>query len=283
MTSRIAFAVLLTAAAVGLASPAEAQQLVRIPNTSVSIVPPAGFRIARDFAGMQSANRSVIRITEYPPDSYSDLASAFTSPKTASQRFAEQGVRFTRIDQITIGDVQAPLAIGGQEDVNGRETVKYMTVLGGEQRRQMTVWVVFEVTDGSTLRRSDVEAAMQSIVIDRQPTAQEKLAKLPFKFRAVAPFQAAQAGDNGVWLALGGVMDRSGAAPTIIIERSPTSATPAEVAQLDEKLVRDLSGFAQAEISEQASTPFAGGRGHKLKAVAGERTVVQYIEVSGGW
>src|SRR3954468_10238290 len=98
---------LIAAAAIG--------QMVQIPNSSVAMAPPQGFRIARSFPGLESPeDGSNITIGELPPDGYSKLAASFSSPKTASAAFAAQGISVARIEQVLVGSAQVPLAMGDQ-------------------------------------------------------------------------------------------------------------------------------------------------------------------------
>jgi hypothetical protein len=68
----------------------------------------------------------------------------------------------------------------------------------------------------------------------------------------------------------------------MMIGKAATSAAPAEARQAAEKMLRSLGGFADAQIKEQATKPFAGGEGQYIAAVAGDRTVLQYLRVLPG-
>src|SRR4029453_11608093 len=120
---------------------------------------------------------------------------------------------------------QVPLAIGGQAE-NGREIRKYIAVMGGPQSSSKTTLITFSVARADPLSQSDVEGVLRSVSLARLPTLEEKIARLTFTFRAVAPFQVTEA--EGV-SALLGIVDKSGppgAKPAIVINRAGTNASP---------------------------------------------------------
>ena len=120
------------------------------------------------------------------------------------------------------------------------------------------------------------------VALGRVLTLDEKVARLTFKFRAVAPFQTVEA-ESGT--ALLGIVDKTGpsdAKPSIMINRAGTTAGPAETPQVSERLLRGLAGFNNAQISEQAPATFAGGQGYFISAVAGNLTLLQFTRVLPG-
>jgi hypothetical protein len=174
-----------------------------------------------------------------------------------------------------------PLAIGGQAE-NGREIKKYIAVMGGPQSSTNTTLITFSITRSDPLSQNDVEGVLRSVSLARMPTLDEKVARLTFTFRAVAPFQITEA--EGV-SALLGIVDKTGppgAKPAIVINRAGTNASPAETPQVSERLMRGVSGFSNAQISEQAPATFAGGPGYFISAVADNLTVLQFMRVLPG-
>jgi hypothetical protein len=257
-------------------------QTVRIPRTNVAITAPPGFKVAREFTGLEDAETgATIRITELAPEAYADLVAALSSPKTASDRYASQGIRITRIEPLTVGDTQVPFAIGGAE-VRNQPVAKYMTVLGGAPVGARTVWVVVDVPATSTLRRADIEAALQSIKITRLPTLAEKLARLAFRFEPHAPFQTTDASATSALLTLTGKPVTASNEPLVLIERAGTTALPSESAKLNEQILRRLPSFGSAQITEQGKIEFVGGEAHYLVATSGPLTVYQIVRIVPG-
>ena len=264
----------------GVALPVSVQaQLVRIPGTTVALAAPAGFRIARAFPGLEDPTAgSTIMVAEYPPENYAEVASVFSSPKTASTRYASEGVRITRIEPIAVGNGQVPLAIGSQEK-NGKELTKYITVLGGGEAN--AVLVTFNLSAAKPLSRSDVEAVVRSIKLARLPTLDEKVAQLSFEFKAVAPFRVSDVPDRStVSLATFDGTDATGLKPVAAIRRLSTTALPTESAKMAEQVLRMMA--ANAQIKERMPVAFAGGQGYYLTAVADDRTIMQFLRVLPG-
>lgn len=274
--------ILLAAAWLLAAAQQASAQLVRIPRTNVAMTPPAGFKIAREFVGLEDPDTGAkITITELAPEAHAELVASLASPKTASSKFASQGIRITRIEQLAVGDTQAPFAIGGAE-VRGQPVAKYMTVLGGMPVGARTVWVVVDVPGSASLRRDDVEAALQSIQIARLPTLEEKLARLPFRFEAHEPFRTADADQSGAVLTTTGKIDNAKTTAVVRIERGGTSSTPRESAMLDEQLLRRMPEFGSAPIAEQGATELLGEPAHFLVATSGGVTVYQIVTIVPG-
>jgi hypothetical protein len=277
MRSFFVFLAFAAAAVAATSSPASAQ-IVRIPGTSVAMTPPPGFRLSRN-GGLEDATGSSISVVEREPEGFAETIKNFASPKTASDGFAAQGIRITRIDQIALDTGQAPLAVGDQRQ-NGMQFRKYISVLGGPTANANTVLITFSVTATGTLRQSDVETALRSVKLTQIVTAAQKIAQLSFKFQAVAPFRAADVlpGNQALLTSFDGA-DPAGNKPMILIGTAQTSSTSKETPATAERVLRNMSGFADAEIKEQGPLAFAGGDGYFLSAVAGQRTMVQFLRV----
>jgi hypothetical protein len=268
----------------GLVSAGNAQP-TRIPGTSVTMTAPPGFRVSRNPPGLQNAETgSSIVIAELPPESYSEAAAVFSSPKTASNRYSGQGIRITRVEQLAVGAGQVPLAIGGQAE-NGREVRKYITVMGGDaQSNTKTTLITFSIAAADPLRQSDVEAAVRSVALARVPTLDEKLARLPFTFKAIPPFRTVDVVNEGTgaMLATFEGSDPSAAKPIIVISRAGTSAAPSDVPQMSERLIRGMNEFREAQVTEQKPTVFVGGEGYFMAAVSGNFGILQFTRVLPG-
>lgn len=252
-------------------------QLVRVPHTFVSLVPPPGFTATRAFGGFKSERAGcTIRVLELGPEAYADLAAAFSSSERASAVFGREGIHIERIEQLALDSGVVPLAIGVQQAFLGRELVKYMALMG--KRGAAPVVITFDVSRSSTFARSDVEAVLRSVMIDTPTTMAEWRSQLPFEFREVPPFHATDAGPGWAVLA---AFDGSDASPNglkIVIRRDPIVARPAETAQINRTLVR-TSFSAEAKIVEQRTEAFAGGSGDFIMASADGRTFFQLLRV----
>lgn len=256
---------------------------VKIPGTTVTMNAPPGFRIARKFAGLENPDTgSTVTVREFPPATYAELAAAFASPKTAASRFDAEGVRITRIEQISAGSGQVPVAVGSQETRN-KEVDKYIALFGGSDTGTKAVLVTLSIAESSEIGRSGIELLLGSVTLGRVPTIEEKLAQLSFTFKAAMPFHATDVLTGGVAVlpSFEG-RDPSGNKPIVLIGRASTSATPAETAETAERVLRTTGGLADAQITEQGPVTFAGGQGQYIVAVTGERTILQYLRVLPG-
>ena len=258
-------------------------QIVQIPGTLIALSAPQGFKVARTFRGLENVRAgSSITVEELPPDAYPELNAAFSSPKSASTRFADQGVRITRIEPLALDSGQIPLAIGGQA-FNGREFTKYIALMGGPRAGTSTVLISFNLSGATPLSQSDVEAVLRSVAIGHLATLDEKLSQLPFTFRAVAPFRTVDAmPGTAAILSTADRADPAGRRPMIVIGKVATGASPAEVAQTNERELRNMPGFKDAPILEQKPAEFAGGEGHFISAAADGKTVLQFLRVVPG-
>ena len=257
-------------------------QLVAVPGTLVALAPPKGFTLARGFSGFENARGgSSITVEEMPPNAAADIVAAFSSPKGVSTRFGSQGVRITRIDRVALESGDAPLAVG-EQSFKGSEFVKYMALLGGRDGKN-TVLITFNLSAANPLSQADVEAVVRSVTIGRPATLSEKLTQLPFKFEASPPFHTADVmpGSAVILATLDGV-DPQGKKPLVVIGKVPTSASPADNEQVNEREMRSVPGFREAPVTERRNTPFAGGSGNYISAAANGRTVIQFIRVLPG-
>jgi hypothetical protein len=270
------------AAVTGLLIAAAANaQIVPIPNSSVAMAPPEGFRIARSFAGLESPqDGSNITVGELPPDGYAKLAATFSSPKTASAGFAAQGISVTRIEQVLVGSAQVPVAIGDQKQ-NGQLFRKYIALLGGPALGTNVVLITFNIADRSSLRQADVEKVLQSVRIAHLDTLDEKLARLPFKFKAADPFHTANvlSENTALLTTFPGTSEPSGMKPVLMITRGSTESGPEDMPKTSERILRGMSGFADAEVTDQKPVTFAGGPGYFMAMAAGGKSMLQFLRV----
>jgi hypothetical protein len=268
--------------AAAISASAASAGLVAVPGTLVALAPPQGFTVARSFSGFENVRAgSSITVEELPPAAYAELATAFSSPKGLSTRFASQGVRITRIERVALESGQAPLAVG-EQNFNQREFVKYMTLLGGRDGKN-TVLITFNLSAATSLRQSDIEEVVRSATVGRPPSLSEKLTTLPFTFQAAPPFHTYEVmtGTAAMLATLDGV-DPDGKKPLIVIGKVPTAASPADNEQVNEREMRSVPGFRDAPVLERRVTTFAGGAGNFISAAAGGRTLLQFVRVLPG-
>jgi hypothetical protein len=251
-------------------------QTVGIPRTSVTIAVPPGFRVAREFSGLEDAGGTSILVAEMPPAGYAQLAATFASPKTASNGFAAQGIKITRIEQLEVGGRTIPLAIGDQAQ-NNKQFRKYITVMGGGDAN--AVLITFTVPSSSPFGQSDAEAVLRSVRIAPAVTLEQKVKELRFTFEPAAPFRTTEVAGGTALLTSYAGSDPSGKKPMMMISTASTSAAPQDAPQEAERIFRRMGGFAEAEVTERTPVTFAGGPGYFLAGTANGLTMLQFVRV----
>jgi hypothetical protein len=258
-----AFAVLSTAIA--------QQERVTIRGTSVTLTPPAGFTPSRTARGLENtATGSSITVSETGRDAYAEMAERFSSPKALTEGYAQQKITIRSVRRI---DGKIPFAVGRQES-NNRVTTKYFALLEGDK----TVVLTFTIADRA-FTEADAEAVVRSVEIAPEPTLEERLATLPFTFRAVEPYAVRSViPRQAVTLEA----DGDAARPVVVIGHGRSQALMGDEARVAVELLRSTGGYRDAQITAQGPAAFAGGTGYVLTGVVEDRTVVQYVRILAG-
>lgn len=269
-----AFGLLFVVASV--CSRAFAQELVRVPGTTVSLAPPAGFVLSRTFAGLENAQTgSSITIAEFSAEAYAELAPLFASLEAAREAWGARGISVDSLSELSIGERRVPLLTGTQPA--GRSTFKkYIAVLTGEK----TVLVTLNIANPQELPSDKAEQLVRSIRLDRAATIAEQIVELPFTFSAAAPFKTR--GSPGLATALLTIADGpdpSGLSPIVVIARAVSPVESSRTAELGALLLRTLEGFERTRARAEARVPFAGGSGHYATATVGDITVKQWLVI----
>ncbi len=257
--------------ALALVAPAGAQQeRVAIRGTSVTLTPPPGFTPSRSAAGIENtATGSTITISEQARETYADLAERFSSAKSLSEGYAQQKTTIRGVRRI---DGKIPFAIGQQLD-KGKTFAKYLALLQGDK----TVLVTFTIGDRN-FTEADAEAVVRSIELTPDPTIEERLAELPFTFRAVEPYAVAEVIQRQ---AARLEVEGDAAQPAIVIGYGRSQALMGDEARVAVELLRTGS-YREAEITVQEPAAFAGGNGYVVTAVVENRMAVQYLRIVPG-
>ena len=261
----VALVVLALAAAAGAQ-----QERIAIRGTSVTLTPPPGFTPSRSAAGIENtATGSTITISEQARETYADLAERFSSAKSLSEGYAQQKVTIRGVRRI---DGKIPFASGRQQS-GGKDVAKYLALLQGDK----TVLVTFTIGDRN-FTEADAEAVVRSIELTPDPTIEERLAELPFTFRAAEPYAVAEVIQRQ---AARLEVEGDGAQPTIVIGYGRSQALMGDEARVAVELLRTGS-YREAQITVQEPAAFAGGNGYVVTAVIENRMAVQYLRIVPG-
>lgn len=270
--ARLAVGVAMAAALSFIAPGISQQERLAVRGTSVTLTPPPGFTPARSGRGIENtATGTSITISETSAQSYTELAERFSSAKRLSEGYAQQKVTIRSVRRV---DGKIPFAVGRQATNSGKEVTKYYGLLQGDK----TVLVTFTLGDTS-FTEADAEAVLRSIEIAPEPSLEEKLAELPFTFRAVEPYAVdSVVARQAVTLEVAGDERQ----PVVIIGHGRSQALMGDEARVAVELLRNTGGYRDAQITTQGPAPFAGGDGYLLTAVVENRTVVQYLRIVPG-
>jgi hypothetical protein len=170
-------------------------------------------------------------------------------------------------------DGKIPFAVGRQTS-NGKDLTKYLALLEGDK----TVLVTFNIADRG-FTEADAEAVVRSIELAPAPTLEERLAGMPFTFRAVDPYSVAEVIPRTAVTLEAGNGDEL---PEIVIGVGRSQALMGDEARVAVELLRATGGYRDAVITAQEPAPFAGGDGYVITATVEDRTVVQYLRIVPG-
>jgi len=246
-------------------------QRLPIRGTSVTLTAPPGFTASRTERGIENTTTgTTVTISEASAEAYAGLADRFKSAKAMTDGYANQGVTIRTVRNV---DGKIPFAIGRQTK-DGKDLTRYLALLKGDK----TVLVSFTSPD-RTFTEADAEAILRSIELTPEPTLEERLAELPFVFRAVEPY-VVQNVINRQAVNLEVKNDKT--QPTVTIGTGRSQALMGEEARVAVELLKGTGGWRDAQITVQEPATFAGGKGYRITAVVEDRTAVQYLRILSG-
>lgn len=178
---------LLASLAIGLCLilPARAAEPVFANGSSVGLVPPAGMTPSEVMQGFEDrAARASILIAEMPPPAYKEVSDSFADPAN----LAKKGVTIEKHRDVELaGGVKAQL-YSGYQNVGAGAVKKWILLAAGENT---TALITAQLPDDAAARYPDasIEQALLSVVFRPPPSAEEQLAKLPFRISALGGYR----------------------------------------------------------------------------------------------
>ena len=246
-------------------------QRLPIRGTSVTLTAPPGFTPSRSERGIENTTTgTTVTISEASAEAYPGLADRFKSAKAMTDGYANQGVTIRTVRNV---DGKIPFAVGRQTK-DGKDLTRYLALLKGDK----TVLVSFTSPD-RTFTEADAEAILRSIELTPEPTLEERLAELPFVFRAVEPY-VVQNVINRQAVNLAVKDDKT--QPTVTIGTGRSQALMGEEARVAVELLKGTGGWRDAQITAQEPATFAGGKGYRITAAVEDRVAVQYLRILSG-
>src|SRR6187455_1294319 len=235
--------------------PPQGPQRLPIRGTSVTLTAPPGFTPSRSERGIENTTTgTIVTISEASAEAYAGLADRFKSAKAMTDGYANQNVTIRTVRNI---DGKIPFAIGRQTK-DGKDLTRYLALLKGDK----TVLVSFTSPDRN-FTEADAEAILRSVELTPEPTLEERLAQLPFVFRAVEPYFV-QNVINRQAVNLEVKDDKS--QPTVTIGTGRSQALLGEEARVAVDLLKGTGGWRDAQITAQEPATFAGGKGYRITA-----------------
>ena len=251
--------------------PPQGPQRLPIRGTSVTLTAPPGFTPSRSERGIENTTTgTIVTVSEASAEAYAGLADRFKSAKAMTDGYANQNVTIRTVRNI---DGKIPFAIGRQTK-DGKDLTRYLALLKGDK----TVLVSFTSPDRN-FSEADAEAILRSIELTPEPTLEERLAQLPFVFRAVDPY-VVQNVINRQAVNLEVKDDKS--QPTVTIGTGRSQALMGEEARVAVELLKGTGGWRDAQITAQEPATFAGGKGYRITAAVEDRVAVQYLRILSG-
>ena len=167
-------------------SPAFAQTM-RVPGTSVSLAPPAGFSIAQQYPGFEQPDEQAsIMVTELPVAAASMIGS-MTAPGLASR-----GMALIAAQDVSIDARPARLLHVSQKTTAG-DVRKWILIAGDIKRTAMVVGMF--PSDSSSLLADSIRRALLTVSFRVAPPATQ-FEGLPFQITATSRLKLAQRVSN---------------------------------------------------------------------------------------
>lgn len=251
--------------------PTQAQEF-KVPGTSVTMTPPAGFTPATDFAGFANLEKQgSFVIAEMPAEAMQQLSGLFGDQQKAAAGFATKGIKVeTQVEIETKSGETVPLLHGSQE-ANGVTLDKWMALYAGEK----TVMITFQIPQETAIDAEAVKAAFTSVTTGAAAPVNAQTSSLPFEIEAARPFRVIQAlaGASVLMMAGDKDVDPEGKQPMAIAAYSKTSSTGADLAATAEATLRATKGLATANVTSKEETTFAGSDGIVLQGTFDDKGI----------
>ena len=208
-------------------------QAVRVPGSSVSLVPPDGFLPARQFPGFQRDDlQASIMVTEMPGPSTAMMEGM------TKQSLARQGLKLIAARPLAVEGRPAVLLHLGQK-VGPKDYRKWMLVTGDENT---TVLVVATFPVGAAPALSDGLQRSVSTVSWRAETATDPFEGLLFRISPSARLKIARRMSNMVMLTESGSAGALGPDDALYVVGNSTSRAA----------IDDVRTFSESRIAQTA-------------------------------
>jgi len=183
----------------------------------VSLVPPTGFVLSKEFAGLQGEKASVL-VVEIPGAPYETLTTAIQSGA-----MAQQGVEITGGEELTGMPFRARMFRGKQKAEGGADVSKWIMLIDAPS---LTLINVSALRDASTLTEDKVKDMFRSVRM-AATTAGDPIDALPFAITASPRFSHRQAlAGNGLIVTMSKPSAADKSQPGLVISKTFQQPVP---------------------------------------------------------
>ena len=190
---------------------------VTVPGSRVSLVPPTGFVLSKEFAGLQGEKASVL-VVEIPGAPYETLTTAIQSGA-----MAQQGVEITGGEELTGMPFRARMFRGKQKAEGGADVSKWIMLIDAPS---LTLINVSALRDASTLTEDKVKDMFRSVRM-AATTAGDPIDALPFAITASPRFSHRQAlAGNGLIVTMSKPSAADKSQPGLVVSKTFQQPVP---------------------------------------------------------
>lgn len=259
--------VLIALSGATIASPAVAQDAQPILGTTLSAIPPKGFRPASDFPGfIFEAIGGTIVVTEVPKGAFGEYSALFSDTKKLNRKFARAGMQMSKITPLTTSDGQkVNLAQGIHVALNGKFDM-WTAVYSGDR----TSLVTLKAAKKGALKTSEIVSFFQSVKPGRTVSESESLSLLPYNLTVIEPFRMVGTPTAMSTLLTVGPDDLNSrnSQPTILVIYGRREPLLGDLDRAAEIQLRSTSSFRDSEIRRRTAVRFAGSDGILFEGVS---------------
>jgi len=274
---------LLTAialAAIALALPARADDIVYPQGSRVGLVPPPGLSAAASFPGFEDRAKNVAMLVgALPAEAYKEFERS-----DSAEGLKRLGATLEKRESLTLSTGPALLVIGHQDKIG-----TWMLVASTPE---LTAMVTLRIPDTArdTYPDQALRAALQSVAVRAHVPVDEQLGLLPFRVATLADFNiGAVLPGRGIMLtdAVPGTADAA-VAPHMVVAVMPGDLPGGDREELAREIFHGIPNLKDVRITNAEALRIGGQQGHEIMATAKDPStgadlkLVQWLRFGGG-
>ena len=274
---------LLTAialAAIALALPARADDIVYPQGSRVGLVPPPGLSAAASFPGFEDRAKNVAMLVgALPAEAYKEFEHS-----DSAEGLKRLGATLEKRESLTLSTGPALLVIGHQDKIG-----TWMLVASTPE---LTAMVTLRIPDTArdTYPDQALRAALQSVAVRAHVPVDEQLGLLPFRVATLADFNiGAVLPGRGIMLtdAVPGTADAA-VAPHMVVAVMPGDLPGGDREELAREIFHGIPNLKDVRITNAEALRIGGQQGHEIMATAKDPStgadlkLVQWLRFGGG-